>query len=99
MLFRSQKDAKWTLYDLQAELQISGWMVPAYTLPKSLEDLIVMRIVVRNGMSRDMTNMLLIDIKNAVEKLDKLEYPTTTRIALDKGEHPKKMGFARSHSR
>ena len=94
-----QKDAKWTLYDLQAELQVSGWMVPAYTLPKSLEDLIVMRIVVRNGMSRDMTNMLLVDIKNAVEKLDKLEYPTTTRIALDKGEHPKKMGFARSHSR
>ena len=28
------KTAKWTLYDLQAALQQSGWMVPAYTLPE-----------------------------------------------------------------
>ena len=39
------KQSKWTLYDLQATLQQSGWMVPAYTLPKNLEDVIVMRIV------------------------------------------------------
>ena len=94
-----QKKAKWTLYDLQAELQVSGWMVPAYTLPEHLTDIIVMRIVVRNGMSRDLTDMLLGDIRNAVEKLSALEYPTTTRIALDKGNHPKKRGFARSHSK
>ena len=94
-----QKTAKWTLYDLQAELQASGWMVPAYTLPEHLTEIIVMRIVVRNGMSMDLTDMLLTDIRNAVTKLSALEYPTTTRIALDKGEHPKKRGFARSHSK
>lgn len=94
-----QKNAKWTLYDMQSELQISGWMVPAYTLPESLEQTVVMRIVVRNGMNRDMTAMLMDDIRNAVVKLSKLEYPTQTRIALDKNEHPKKQGFTRSHSR
>jgi len=94
-----QKTAKWTLYDLQSELQTSGWMVPAYTLPEYLTDIIVMRIVVRNGMSVDLTDMLLADIRNAVTKLSALEYPTTTRIALDKGEHPKKRGFSRSHSK
>lgn len=94
-----QKTAKWTLYDLQAELQTSGWMIPAYTLPEELEETIVMRIVVRNGMSMDLVNMILLDIKNAAEKLDALEYPTTTRIALDKGEKHHKKGFSKSHSR
>lgn len=94
-----QKTAKWTLYDLQSALQTSGWMVPAYTLPSKLENFIVMRVVARNGMSKDMTDMLLGDIKNCAEQLDKLEYPTATRIALDKGEHPKKQGFTHTHTK
>ena len=78
------KNANWTLYDLQDKLQQSGWMVPAYTLPKKLDNYVVMRVVVRQGFSRDMADMLLGDIKNAVEALEKLEYPTPTRIAQDK---------------
>ncbi|MBO7313834.1 MAG: glutamate decarboxylase, partial [Alistipes sp.] len=73
------KNAKWTLFDLQAMLQQSGWMVPAYTLPKNIDDIVVMRIVIRQGMSRDMADMLLKDIANAVEELDKLKYPTPSR--------------------
>ena len=78
------KNAKWTLYDLQDKLAQSGWMVPAYTLPNNLENYVVMRIVVRQGFSRDMADMLLGDIKNAIAEFEKLEYPTTTRIAQDK---------------
>lgn len=80
------KTAKWTLYDLQATLQQSGWMVPAYTLPKNMEDVVVMRIVARQGMSRDMADMLLTDIRNAVAAFEKLQYPTTSRIAYEKRE-------------
>ena len=78
------QNAKWTLYDLQDKLQQSGWMVPAYTLPKDLEEYVVMRIVVRQGFSRDMADMLLGDIQTAVAELEKLEYPTPTRIAQGK---------------
>ena len=74
------KTAKWTLYDLQAVLQQSGWMVPAYTMPKDMETLVVMRIVVRQGMSRDMADMLLTDIRNAVAGFEKLKYPTQSRL-------------------
>lgn len=81
--------AKWTLYDLQATLQQSGWMVPAYTLPKNLDDVVVMRIVVRQGMSRDMADMLLGDIRNAVEQFEQLEYPTPSRLKYEKQEHQK----------
>ncbi len=84
------KKAKWTLFDLQAELQTSGWMVPAYTMPADLQDMVVMRIVIRNGMSKDLTDMLLGDIRNAITKFEALEYPTTTRINADKGVHPKR---------
>ena len=79
-----EKTAKWTLFDLQDKLMQSGWMVPAYTMPKDIEDMVVMRVVVRQGMSRDMANMLLEDIQNAVEELEKLAYPTPSRIEAQK---------------
>ena len=84
-----EKGAKWTLFDLQDKLMQSGWMVPAYTMPKDIEDMVVMRIVVRQGMSRDMADMLIEDITNAVAELEKLEYPTPTRIAAQKSEKQK----------
>ena len=79
-----EKTAKWTLFDLQDKLMQSGWMVPAYTMPKNIEDMVVMRVVVRQGMSRDMADMLIQDIKNAVAEFEKLKYPTTSRIEEDK---------------
>ena len=79
-----EKKTNWTLFDLQDKLMQSGWMVPAYSMPKDIEDMVVMRIVVRQGMSRDMADMLIEDIKNAVAEFEKLEYPTTSRIAYEK---------------
>ena len=85
--------AKWTLFDLQDKLMQSGWMVPAYTMPKNIEEMVVMRVVVRQGMSRDMADMLIKDIKDAVDQLDKLEYPTPSRITYEKDEKQKGQVF------
>jgi glutamate decarboxylase len=63
-----------------------GWMVPAYTMPNNIEDMVVMRIVVRQGMSRDMADMLIADIADSVAELEKLEYPTPSRIAAQQAE-------------
>lgn len=79
-----EKSARWTLYDLQDRLQQSGWMVPAYTMPKNIEQMVVMRIVIRQGMSRDMADMLLSDIENAITELEKLEYPTPSRVDYER---------------
>ncbi len=78
--------AKWTLYDLQNRLQQSGWMIPAYTMPESIDDVIVMRVVVRQGMTRDMADMLLEDMRTAVSEFEALKYPTQTRIAYENSE-------------
>ena len=59
-------------------------MVPAYTLPSNLEDMVVMRVVCRNGFTRDMANMLVNDIKSAVAEFEKLEYPTQARVQMEK---------------
>lgn len=83
------KNANWTLFDLQDKLMQSGWMVPAYTMPKNIEDMVVMRIVVRQGMTQDMADMLMGDIRNAVAELENLEYPTPSRQAYLKSEQQK----------
>jgi glutamate decarboxylase len=83
------KTAKWTLFDLQDKLMQHGWMVPAYTMPKNIEDMVVMRIVVRQGMSRDMADMLITDIQNAVIELEQLEFPTPSRQAANQSKKTK----------
>ncbi len=80
------KKARWTLYDLQNRLQQNGWMIPAYSMPEDIDDVVVMRVVVRQGMTRDMADMLLEDIRTAVEEFEALEYPTQTRLAYEKDE-------------
>ena len=39
-------------------LRKRGWLVPAYTFPADLQDLAVLRIVVRNGFSHDLADVL-----------------------------------------
>ena len=59
-----------TVFDVSDGLRQYGWQVPAYTMPPDREDLAVLRIVVRNGFSRDMAEMLLEDVRRVVEKLE-----------------------------
>lgn len=88
---------KWTLYDLSDKLLDSGWQVPAYTLPEALEDVVVMRVVVRQGTGIDLANLLVNKMQTAILELDKAEYPTSTKVAWDKGHHKQHRSF--SHDR
>ena len=54
---------------MSAQLRQRGWLVPAYTFPENREDLAVLRVVVRNGFSRDLAELLLADLGRAVETL------------------------------
>ncbi len=48
-------------------LRSRGWQVAAYTMVPNIQDLVVMRILVRHGFSRDMADLLLADMRRAVE--------------------------------
>jgi glutamate decarboxylase len=66
------RERAWDLYDLSAKLRERGWQVPAYPMPADITDVTVMRVVFRNGVSMDLTRMLLDDIAAAIAFLDKL---------------------------
>jgi glutamate decarboxylase len=59
----------YTVYDVSDALRAGGWLVPAYPMPPALEDLSVLRIVVRNGFSRDLAGLLLDRFRAAIERL------------------------------
>lgn len=65
------KDADFTVFQLSEKLREKGWIVPAYTLPADAEDVAVLRIVVKENFGRDMVEMLLDDIKEVYDVLEK----------------------------
>jgi glutamate decarboxylase len=66
---------RWDLHDLSAKLRERGWQVPAYPMPADIEDMTVMRVVVRNGVSMDLIDLLLDDMRSAVAFFDQLSGP------------------------
>lgn len=74
----------WTLYDLSDLLHAEGWQVPAYTMPKELEDVVIMRVVIRQGTGIDLADLLMQDIQRAVKQLDNLKEPTNSAILWQK---------------
>ena len=60
----------YSVFDLSERLRTRGWQVPAYTLPADMTDTAVMRIVIRNGFSMDLANLLLDDFRLHVRVLE-----------------------------
>ncbi|GAC1423523.1 MAG: glutamate decarboxylase [Candidatus Velthaea sp.] len=58
--------AGFTLYDLADRLRTTGWLVPAYSMPENRTDLVVQRLLVRHGFSRDLGVSLVGDIHAAL---------------------------------
>ena len=94
---KDDPNRKWTLYDLSDALHVEGWQVPAYTMPKAMEDVIIMRVVVRQGTGFDLADLLMEDIKRCVIQLDALKEPTNSALMWAKKEPQKPRGF--NHSR
>ena len=61
----------YTLYDIADRLRSRGWQVPAYSMPANREDLVIQRILVRHGVSIDLAELLLDDMRRALEHFGK----------------------------
>ncbi|WP_109994497.1 glutamate decarboxylase [Salinisphaera sp. LB1] len=68
--FRLKETSRYSVYDVSERLRVRGWQVPAYTMPPEAESVAVLRIVVREGFSRDMADLLLDDLCKAVHELE-----------------------------
>jgi glutamate decarboxylase len=62
-----------SVFDISERLRTRGWQVPAYTFPENLTDMAVMRIVVRNGFSMDLANLLMDDFRLHLKYLEKVQ--------------------------
>jgi glutamate decarboxylase len=58
-----------SVFDLTDRLRLRGWVVPAYRLAADAQAVAVLRIVVREGLSRDMADCLVTDVVAAIEHL------------------------------
>jgi len=65
--WKLKEEANWSLYDLADRLRDRGWQVPAYRMPPNREDLVVQRVVVRNGFTCDLADMLVKDIRRHLD--------------------------------
>jgi glutamate decarboxylase len=75
------EDPGYTLFDLADRLRIKGWQVPAYTLTGDASDIAVQRILVRQGVTRDLAAILLRDMGDAIAYFDK--HPTVVPMTAE----------------
>jgi len=70
-----------SVYDVSEVLRARGWLVPAYRMPPHQEDVAVLRVVVRNGFSRNLAQLLMDHIEGAVAHLDSGTTPSLEQRA------------------
>jgi glutamate decarboxylase len=72
--------SNYTVFDVSDRLRERGWLVPAYTYPENRQDLAVLRVVVRAGMTFDMADHLLEDLRDKTQDLQALQQPVPTHL-------------------
>ncbi|NBD11396.1 MULTISPECIES: glutamate decarboxylase [Corallococcus] len=70
-----------TLYDLADRMRERGWQVPAYPMPANLQDLVVQRVLVRHGVSRDLATLLVHDLVACIEHFRR--HPVSTPMTKE----------------
>ncbi len=78
---REGEDPGYTLFDLADRLRMTGWQVPAYTLTGTASDIPVQRILVRQGVSRDLASLLVDDMRDAIAHFGK--HPVTVSMTKE----------------
>ena len=73
---KDDADVSWSLYDLSDRLRMSGWLVPAYPMPKDMEDTTVQRVVARQDFSMQLAIKLVEDMKKEINTLKNAKFVT-----------------------
>ena len=71
--FRLKGTPGYTEFDVSQALRAFGWQVPAYTMPEDATDVVVLRVVVREGFSADLARALKDDMITVLTQLDQLK--------------------------
>jgi glutamate decarboxylase len=86
--FTTSDDVRaFNVFDVSRRLRERGWLVPAYTFPQNRTDLAVLRIVVRNGLSHELADLLLEDLDRLLPELAAQSGPQQTPEAASAFHH------------
>ncbi|QKW19479.1 glutamate decarboxylase [Kitasatospora sp. NA04385] len=85
--FTTVDDCPFDVFDVSRRLRERGWQVPAYTFPENRTDLAVLRVVCRNGFTRDLADLLLADLERLLPELRQQPAP------LSELGMPRRSGF------
>ncbi|HHD2752444.1 TPA: glutamate decarboxylase [Clostridium perfringens] len=77
---KDDANVNWTLYDLADRLLMKGWQVPAYPLPEDLQNVIIQRFVCRADLSRNLADLLMRDLKAAINDLNNARILSKTKV-------------------
>ena len=84
-----------SVFDLSALLRQRGWIVPAYKMAPDAEDVEVLRVVVREGLSRDLASELVHDIGAAIDQLAAGQHPDQAPTPAATAAPTRRRGSAR----
>lgn len=87
--FKIKEETNFTVFDISEMVRDRGWLVPAYTMPENQEELAVLRVVVKEGFSRDMADLLIGDLKRVLKHFEQQPKNVPTK--------PGKIGKYRKH--
>ena len=76
-----------TVFDVSVALRERGWLVPAYTFPANRTDLAALRVVVKQGFSNDMADMLVADLERQLPRLHAQSVPVHDNTTASSFRH------------
>ena len=76
-----------SVFDVSRALRQNGWLVPAYTFPKNRTDLAALRVVVKQGFTHDMADMLVDDLSRQLPHLQKQPQPVHDQTTASSFSH------------
>lgn len=55
------------LYDLSDRMRMRGWQIASYSLPANSQDMVIQRVLIRHGFSRDLAQLMIDDLKRCID--------------------------------
>lgn len=63
-------DRSYTCFDVADKIRMRGWILPAYSMAPDIQDITLLRAVIREDLSMAMVDELIADISRAIDWLD-----------------------------
>ncbi|KAG9457633.1 hypothetical protein H6P81_002141 [Aristolochia fimbriata] len=80
--FSFKENDKSLAFKLSKALRYFGWIVPAYSMPPDIEDLTVLRVVVREDLGRGLADKFVSHVQVALKEIDSSPAHTIPRITF-----------------